>query len=59
MSIHGFQSFAPGRQLTIVLQHSDGTQDQFPVNHSYNDQQIEWVNAGSALNKIRKDFGVK
>ena len=59
VSILGFQSFAPGRQLTIVLHHSDGTQEQFPVNHSYNDQQIEWVQAGSALNKIRKDFGVK
>lgn len=59
VSIRGFQSFAPGRQLTIVLHHADGTEDQFQVNHSYNDQQIEWVNAGSALNKIRKDFGVK
>lgn len=59
VSILGFQSFGPGRQLTIVLDHSDGTQDKFPVNHSYNAQQIEWVNAGSALNKIRKDFGVK
>jgi aconitate hydratase len=59
VSILGFQSFAPGRQLTIVLHHSDGTQEQFTVNHSYNDQQIEWVHAGSALNKIRKDFGVK
>ena len=59
VSILGFQSFAPGRQLTIVLHHSDGTQEQFTVNHSYNDQQIEWVQAGSALNKIRRDFGVK
>ncbi|MBL7783536.1 MAG: aconitate hydratase [Saprospiraceae bacterium] len=59
VSILGFQSFAPGRQLTIVLHHSDGTQEQFAVNHTYNDQQIEWVHAGSALNKIRKDFGVK
>ncbi|HOY06331.1 MAG TPA: aconitate hydratase [Saprospiraceae bacterium] len=59
VSILGFQSFAPGRQLTILLHHSDGTQEQFTVNHSYNDQQIEWVHSGSALNKIRKDFGVK
>lgn len=59
VSILGFQSFAPGRQLTIVLHHADGTEEQFAVNHSYNDQQIEWVQAGSALNKIRKDFGVK
>jgi aconitate hydratase len=58
VSIQGFETFAPGNPLTIVLNHSDGTQDKFAVNHSYNDQQIEWVKAGSALNKIRTDFGV-
>jgi aconitate hydratase len=59
VSIQGFESFAPGKPLTIVLDHADGTQDKFQVNHTYNDQQIEWVHSGSALNKIRKDFGVK
>ena len=59
VSIQGFESFAPGKQLTIVLDHADGTQDKFAVNHTYNDQQIEWVHAGSALNKIRRDFGMK
>jgi len=42
-----------------VLSHSDGTTEKFDVNHTYNDAQIEWVHSGSALNKIRKDFGVK
>ena len=59
VSIEGFDSFAPGKPLTIVLNHADGSQEKFAVNHSYNDQQIEWVKSGSALNKIRKDFGVK
>jgi aconitate hydratase len=59
VSIQGFESFAPGKQLTIVLDHADGTQDKFAVNHTYNDQQIEWVHSGSALNKIRRDFGMK
>ncbi len=45
----------PGLNLTIVLNHADGTQEQFEVKHTYNLQQIEWVKAGSALNKIRKD----
>jgi aconitate hydratase len=58
VSIQGFETFAPEKPLTIVLNHSDGTQDKFAVNHSYNDQQIEWVKAGSALNKIRTDFGM-
>jgi aconitate hydratase len=59
VSILGFEHFAPGKPLKIRLDHADGTAETFEVNHSYNDQQIEWVQAGSALNKIRKDFGVK
>jgi aconitate hydratase len=59
VSIQGFDTFSPGKALTIVLEHADGTKDQFPVNHTYNEQQIEWVRSGSALNKIRKDFGMK
>ncbi|OQX78191.1 MAG: aconitate hydratase [Bacteroidetes bacterium 4484_249] len=50
----GLKDFAPGKQLTIVLHHSDGTQDKFLVNHTYNKNQIEWFRAGSALNLIRK-----
>ncbi|MFN8302313.1 MAG: aconitate hydratase [Saprospiraceae bacterium] len=59
VSILGFESFAPGKPLKIRLDHADGTSETFDVNHSYNDQQIEWVRSGSALNKIRKDLGVK
>ncbi len=46
--------FAPGRQLTLVAKHADGTEDVIKANHSYNEQQIEWFKAGSALNKIRQ-----
>ena len=59
VSILGFDTFAPGKPLTVVLDHADGSQDKFQVNHTYNEQQIEWVRYGSALNKIRADFGVK
>ena len=59
VSILGFDSFAPGKPLKIRLDHADGSSDTFDVNHTYNAQQIEWVHAGSALNKIRKEFGVK
>jgi len=54
IDILGLETFAPGVQLTVVLHHSDGTQEQFPVNHTYNEQQIEWFKEGSALNIIRK-----
>ncbi len=58
VSILGFDKFAPGKSLQIRLDHADGTSATFDVNHTYNAQQIEWVHAGSALNKIRKDFGM-
>ncbi|WP_299284582.1 aconitate hydratase [uncultured Mucilaginibacter sp.] len=52
--ITGLNQFAPGSQLTVVLHHADGTQESFPVNHTYNAQQIEWFKAGGALNIIRR-----
>ena len=47
-----------GKNLKIVLNHSDGSKDSFEVRHTYNEQQIEWFHSGSALNKIRKDMGI-
>ena len=47
-------SFTPGRQLTIEILHNDGSKDMIKVNHSYNEQQIDWFRAGSALNFLRK-----
>ena len=58
IDIKGFRDFAPGKNLKIVLRHADGTKDQFEVKHTYNEAQIAWVRAGSALNKIRQDMGV-
>ncbi len=46
--------FAPGRQITIRITHKDGSVDIIKTNHSYNENQIEWFKAGSALNLIRK-----
>jgi aconitate hydratase len=57
IDITGVTEFAPGRQLTMVLRHKDGTTDKVKLNHTYNEQQIEWFKAGSALNLIRKQFG--
>ncbi len=53
IDITGLTSFTPGVQLTITLNHADGSKDEFKVNHSYNTQQIEWFKAGGALNIIR------
>lgn len=54
--ILGLTSFAPGKSLSIVAKHSDGSSDTIVVNHSYNAQQIEWFIAGGALNIIRRNF---
>ena len=56
VSITDFASMAPNRNLTIKLDHADGTSDTFEVAHTYNQAQIDWVSAGSALNKIRQEL---
>jgi len=52
IAISGLSSFAPGVPLRCILTHNDGTTDEFPVNHTYNENQIAWFKAGSALNLI-------
>lgn len=54
IDIAGLTTFTPDVPLTIVLNHADGTKEDFKVNHSYNAQQIDWFKAGGALNIIRK-----
>jgi aconitate hydratase len=49
-------TLSPGENLTVLLKHHDGTEESFEVKHTYNQQQVDWVMAGSALNKIRKDM---
>ena len=56
IDILGLTTFAPNEKLTLVLNHNDGTKDEIKVNHSYNEQQIEWFKEGAALNIIRRDF---
>ena len=48
-------SFKAGQPLTIEIKHSDGTAHTIQVNHTYNDSQIAWFRAGSALNVIKKE----
>ncbi len=54
ISITGLKDFAPNKELTVTLKHTDGKTDTFKVNHTYNMQQIEWFKAGSALNNLQK-----
>jgi len=54
ITITGLSEFAPGKRLQVKLNHSDGTSEKFEVLHTYNQAQIEWFYAGSALNAMQK-----
>ena len=46
--------FAAGKQITIEVVHGDGSTNVIMANHTYNEAQIEWFKAGSALNLIKE-----
>ncbi len=54
--ILGLEHFTAGEPLTVVLHHAKGGQESILVNHTYNEQQIEWFKEGGALNIIRREF---
>jgi aconitate hydratase len=53
IDINGLTTFAPGKSLEVVFHHADGTSHTVMANHTYNEGQIEWFKAGSALNLIK------
>lgn len=53
IDILGLSSFAPSKPLQVVLHHQDGSSHSILANHTYNEGQIEWFKAGSALNLIK------
>lgn len=59
IDLNGLTTFTPGSTITMVLNHKDGSRDEVILNHTYNDQQIEWFKAGGALNVIRAQFAKK
>ncbi len=54
VSILGLAGLAPGSSVRVVLHHEDGTEDVISTRHTFNDDQIAWFKAGSALNLLRK-----
>lgn len=54
--ILGLTELSPGTQLTVRINHADGSSDDILANHTLNEAQIEWFKAGSALNLIKKQF---
>ena len=54
ISITGMADFQPGKPLVFTLCHADGTEESFPVRHTFNELQIKWYQAGSALNYLKE-----
>lgn len=48
------KDLASGRHITIELTHKDGSKEHFEAQHSYNERQLSWFRAGSALNAVTK-----
>jgi aconitate hydratase len=53
ITIKGLKTFAPGKNLQAVIKHADGSSDAIELKHTFNNEQIKWFQAGSALNLLR------
>lgn len=53
ISLHGLDKMAPGKQIDCEIK-TDGKIDKIKLNHSFNEQQISWFKAGSALNRMKQ-----
>jgi len=54
VALVGLDALAPGGQIQCVLSHSDGSSDTILLDHTFNEQQIDWFKAGSALNRMKE-----
>jgi len=54
VSIRGLKELAPGKQLTLVVHKADGSKVDIKLNSTFNDGQIAWFKAGSALNEMKR-----
>ncbi len=54
LSITGLKEFAPGKDLNLTIKHKDGGEDSASLSHTFNEEQIKWFKAGSALNLLRQ-----
>ena len=55
ISINSLSDISPGKSVDCTVEHVDKTSEKIILNHSYNDLQIEWFRAGSAMNFLRKN----
>lgn len=53
LSISGLEGLKPKQPVRCTLHHSSGLDEVIHLQHSYNDDQLRWFRAGSALNLLR------
>lgn len=56
VTLTGVTELAPFSQVTCTVTHNDGSSDSFPLNHTFNDLQINWFKNGSALNYMKSQM---
>lgn len=54
ISLLGLKDLAPGKSVDCVVKHANGSEDKIKLNHTLNEQQIQWFKAGSALNLMKQ-----
>jgi len=57
ISFKNLDSLSEGQAVTMVVTHEDGSSEDLTVNHTLNAKEINWFNAGSALNFIGSQKG--
>jgi len=53
ISLIGLSDFSEKKPIQCVIEHGDGKSEEILLNHSYNNSQIEWFKAGSAMNVLK------
>lgn len=56
ITLKGVDSLAPGSEVTMLATDSNGKTITIPLTHTFNEAQIKWHRAGSALNHMKNDF---
>jgi hypothetical protein len=59
VDILGLAALAPGKPVTMRVSKADGSKLDIELQHTFNEEQIEWFKAGSALNRMRQLLAAK
>ena len=54
ITLNDLVNLAPGRPVVATLKHSNGATEDITLNHTFNEPQITWFKAGSALNRMKE-----